>query len=85
MGVLVTRSLLFGFYIRAVDFWKLPFGNLDPEASVEGCGWGRQDAEPPGPEFQIQWIDPKPESQKAWIGNIFLPGYCRRRSSLQMP
>ena len=27
MGVLIRRTLLFGVYIRAPDFWKLPHSN----------------------------------------------------------
>ena len=30
MGVPIMRALLFGVYIGAPDFWKLPFEQLDP-------------------------------------------------------
>ena len=34
MGVLIIRALVFRVYIRAPDFWKLPFGTAPRPSDV---------------------------------------------------
>ena len=55
VGVLIARALLFGVYIRAPGFWKLPH---DPVQTVLTMA----------PMFQASPVLTPPQLEAAWIG-----------------